>query len=167
MQYNIEIENKTKNTYICDKIKKTHICSEELLLCIGAQVMLIYNLDLEEQLVNGSIGIVVGFDSDLPIVKFLNGVKRTIDFQTWDIEENKKVICSNTNPLKLAFAVSIHKVQGSSIDFAEINLKNIFEYSQVYVALSRVRNIEGLFIKGLEIMIVFNHIPEHWNFIMS
>lgn len=149
MQYDMDIENLTKNQYIVNKTEKTHICNKELLLCVGAQVMLVYNLDLDEKLVNGSIGIVVGFESDLPIVKFLNGIQRTIDFQTWDIQENKKVICKVTQiPLKLAFAVSIHKVQGASIDYAEINLKNIFEYSQVYVALSRVRSIEGLFIKG-------------------
>jgi len=160
-EYNMEIK-----VYDCvndkqatlDKFKKYCTAQETLQLCIGAQVMLLYNLDLEDKLANGSRGVVVGFTNELPIVKFLNGVERVIDYHTWEIEEMDVTTMKMTQvPLKLAYAVSIHKIQGCSLDCVEVDLTNVFEYGQAYTALSRVKNLEGLSIIGYNI----NRIKAH------
>jgi ATP-dependent DNA helicase PIF1 len=140
-----------KTTNIDEKIKKSCSASTELQLCVGAQVMLLYNLDIDEKLVNGSRGIITSFQNDLPIVKFLTGQTRLIDYYTWNIEENGEVLVKIEQiPLKLAYACSVHRSQGLTIDYAEVDLEGIFEYGQAYVALSRVRSLDGLSIR-------------HWN----
>lgn len=147
----LEIPKKTK-TYLVEKYLKSCSAVDQLQLCVGAQVMLLHNLDIDNGLVNGSRGIIVDFVEDLPIVKFLNGTQTFIDYHTWEIEDNDKLIMSITQiPLKLAWCLTIHKCQGVSLDYAEVNLENIFEYGQAYVGLSRIKNIEGLSISGLKI----------------
>ena len=113
--------------------------------------MLIYNLDIKSHLINGSRGIIVNFINDLPAVKFLNGVEMVIGYHIWEVENNdQKLMRIIQIPLKIAFAISIHKSQGTSLDLVEVDLRNIFTYGMAYVALSRVRNIEGLSIIGLD-----------------
>ena len=131
---------------MCTAIKK-------LELLVGAQVMLISNLDQEKGLVNGSRGIVIRFtDEGLPIVKFLNGVQEVIDYHQWEMENDNKIVGGVVQiPLKLAYATTIHKSQGSTLDYVIINLDKLFEVSQGYVGLSRVTHLEGLSIKGLDI----------------
>ena len=132
------------------KFKKDCPAMETLSLTIGCQVMLLWNLDLEQGLVNGSRGIVMRFIDDLPLVKFLDGQTRLIDYHIWEFEEEDKKIASIEQiPLKLAWAYSIHKSQGCSLDYVVTDLSNIFEYGQAYVALSRVRKSSGLFIHNL------------------
>jgi ATP-dependent DNA helicase PIF1 len=110
--------------------------------------MLIYNLDSESGLVNGSRGVVTGFVQDLPLVKFLNGEERILDYHEWEIEENEVKIASiHQIPLKLGYAFSIHKSQGCTLDYVIVDLSKIFDYGMAYVALSRVKNLEGLSIK--------------------
>lgn len=131
----------------------------ELKLAIGAQVMLLTNLDVPNGFVNGSRGIVVGFDNGLPIVRFMNGGVKTIQCQNWDFNNDPAISIIKTQlPLKLAWAITIHKIQGSTLDLVEINIgKDIFEYGQSYVALSRVKNVEGLYISSLK----FKRIQAH------
>jgi ATP-dependent DNA helicase PIF1 len=137
--------------YTIEKLKKNCNAPETIQLCIGAQVMLLYNLDLDDGLVNGSRGVVSNFIDDIPVVKFLNGREIVVDYHIWDIEENDQKILRITQiPLKLAYAITIHKSQGCSLDYAEIDLTNIFTEGQGYVALSRVKNIEGLSIIGID-----------------
>ena len=112
--------------------------------------MLIYNLDIDSELVNGSRGVVISFEEDLPKVRFINGVERVIDYHIWEVEEEDKKLASVEQiPLKLAYAYSIHKSQGTSLDCAKIDLGGIFEYGMGYVALSRIKNLEGLSIKRI------------------
>ena len=144
--------------YIEDKITKFCNASFKLQLCIGAQVMLIYNLDIESKLVNGSRGVIVNFVDDIPRVKFLNGEIRTINRQCWEIQENNEPIISVSQiPLKLAYATSIHKSQGMTIDCSEIDFAGIFEYGQAYVALSRVKSLKGLSIKNFDAKCIKAH----------
>lgn len=137
------------NPKIIDKYKKSISAVENLELCIGCQVMLIFNMDIKNQLINGSRGVVTDFvfrnGYYIPIVRFLNGIEMEIDFNEWKIEEEEKVIGTIKQiPLKLAYAFSIHKSQGSSLDYAIIDLLELFDFGMAYVALSRVRNLEGL-----------------------
>lgn len=152
-QYDMKINFRTDikdREYILEKWRKSSPVPETLQLCKGAQVMLLVNLDTENGLANGSRGIVVGFCDSIPIVKFLNGVETLIDIYTWEVEEDgKKQITITQVPLKLAWATTVHKIQGSTLDYAELDLGNIFAYGQASVALSRVRTLEGLSISKI------------------
>jgi ATP-dependent DNA helicase PIF1 len=148
----------TNKTAALEKFKKYCTAPEILQLCVGAQVMLLKNLDIPNGLANGSRGVVTSFVSDIPKVRFLNGEERIIEQNVWEIEENdKKILRAQQIPLKVAYAISIHKSQGCSLDYAEIDLSCIFEYGQSYVALSRVKSLEGLSI----IDINYDYIQAH------
>ena len=150
-EYIMETSIFTNNVGVLEKFKKYCTTPEVLQLCVGAQVMLLKNLDMANGLANGSRGVVSGFINDMPIVRFLNGEERVIDYNVWEIEENeKRLLRAQQIPLKVAYAISIHKSQGCSLDYAEIDLSDIFEYGQAYVALSRVKNLEGLSIISVD-----------------
>lgn len=150
--YEMEVElYEKKNRKRVEKLKKNCPAPEKLSLTPGCQVMLLWNLDIENGLVNGSRGVVVRFIRDLPIIKFLNGETRLIDYHIWEVEEDdKKIVSFEQLPLKLAYAISIHKSQGSTLDYAIVDLTDVFEYGQGYVALSRVKSHQGLSIKGID-----------------
>ena len=149
-EYELELKLYKKNEYLEEKIRKCCSAVQTLSLCVGSQVMLIYNLDIDSELVNGSRGVVISFEEDLPKVRFINGVERVIDYHIWEVEEEDKKLASVEQiPLKLAYAYSIHKSQGTSLDCAKIDLRGIFEYGMGYVALSRIKNLEGLSIKRI------------------
>jgi len=119
----------------------------KLVLAIGAQVMLIKNLDVAGGLVNGSRGIVIKFgDEGEPVVEFLNGTIIPIKTHDWPIDGWAGV--SRTQyPLRLAWACTIHKAQGATLDSALIDIGEVtFEVGQAYVALSRVKSMDSLFI---------------------
>ena len=147
----IPITLQGKKEYLLGKFKKYCPVADHIELCVGAQVMLVKNLDLSCGLANGSRGVVTGFNSgDMPIVRFLNGEERTIGIDTWELENsNRKALKAHQIPLRVAYAISIHKSQGCSLDYAEIDLSDIFEYGQAYVALSRVKSLKGLSIIGI------------------
>lgn len=153
-EYEMEIKINpcvSNKQYAREKYRKNCNAIDILQLCVGAQVMLLHNLEIESGLVNGSRGIVIKFVEDIPVVKFLNGQERIIDFHVWEWEESDKKMGSVTQiPLRLAYALTIHRIQGSSLDYVEIDLSNVFEYGQAYVALSRVKNKEGLSISGID-----------------
>lgn len=151
MDYKVLSSEKFKESLI-DKFKKNCIATENLQLCIGAQVMLLINLNIESGLVNGSRGVVLSFMSDnLPIVKFLNGMEVAIQYNTWIMEENDEIVLEAIQiPLKVAYAMSIHKSQGMTLDYLEVDLADVFSYGMAYVALSRVKNYEGLKILGID-----------------
>ncbi len=115
----------------------------------GAQVMCIANVDMENGIYNGSQGIVIGFTPENnPIVRYVNGVERAMGPHTW-LSENVAGLGVSQIPLILAWAITIHKSQGSTLDMAEIDIGNgIFECGQSYVALSRVRDLSGLYLSA-------------------
>ena len=122
-----------------------------LTLKVGAQVMLLTNLDQERGLVNGSRGVVLNFSSTgLPVVRFLSVSEPiTVDRATWMLPDNDQVGRAQI-PLKVAYAITIHKSQGATLDCALVDIgSNTFEYGQAYVALSRVKSLEGLHIWSL------------------
>ncbi|XP_062996335.1 ATP-dependent DNA helicase PIF1 isoform X1 [Elgaria multicarinata webbii] len=114
----------------------------------GAQVMLTKNLDVSRGLVNGARGVVIGFETEgkgLPKVRFLCGITSVVGPERWVLKGPSGIYLSRHQlPLKLAWAISIHKSQGMSLDCAEISLSRVFECGQAYVALSRARSLAGL-----------------------
>lgn len=147
-QYDMEVyfyEYVQDKIQAIEKYRKNCIAPECLQICIGAQVMLLANLDVESGLANGSRGVVVSFIEGMPVVRFINGVEQIIDFYSWEIEEGKtKIVRITQIPLKLAWAITTHKGQSLTLDYVEVDLSNIFAYGQAYVALSRVKKLDGL-----------------------
>ncbi|KAF6132072.1 PIF1 5'-to-3' DNA helicase [Phyllostomus discolor] len=122
--------------------------SKLLQLKLGAQVMLVKNLAVSRGLVNGARGVVVGFETEgrgLPQVRFLCGVTEIIRADRWIVQATGGQLLSRQQlPLQLAWAISIHKSQGMSLDCVEISLSRVFANGQAYVALSRARSLQGL-----------------------
>jgi len=116
-------------------------------LKVGAQVMLKANLDISEGLANGSRGVVIGmFDTGVQ-VKWRNNKTTMVASHTWIQEDKDGKAVRNQIPLILAWSLTIHKCQGCTLDYAICNLgPSIFCPGQAYVALSRVRSSDGLFL---------------------
>jgi ATP-dependent DNA helicase PIF1 len=143
--------------YAIEKMNRDASYEEELVLKVGAQVMLLINIirkgeasDLEHDLVNGSRGLVTGFLDDsvkTPLVKFQNfNNPIPISAHAWSIDDYEGV-SQYQIPLKLAYAITIHKAQGATLDSALIDVgSNTFERGQAYVALSRVKSLDSLYI---------------------
>jgi ATP-dependent DNA helicase PIF1 len=149
-------------------LDKVAAYSVELTLAVGAQVMLLTNINPGAGLVNGSRGVVVGFErppekEDLsgsapppkygdvlfPVVRFKGGSKQLIQFHDWELQEFPGVKRQQI-PLKLAYAITIHKAQGATLDCALIDVGGrTFEYGQAYTALSRVKDMESLYIHDI------------------
>lgn len=126
--------------------KNALACSENLKLKVGSVVMCIANLDVENGIVNGSQGIVVEFHMGVPMVEFTNGLIYKMQNHVWQ-NSHYPCLAIGQIPLVLSWATTIHKSQGMTLACAEIDLGNqIFEYGQAYVALSRVQNLEGLYL---------------------
>ena len=128
-------------------------CEEIVNLKVGAQVMCIVNIQLDngDILCNGAQGIVVSIDVlGLPVVKYKNGYQMTMSPHIWPSELIPGIGVSQV-PLILAWALTIHKSQGSTLDIAEIDAgSGIFECGQTYVALSRVKSLEGLYLSSFD-----------------
>lgn len=122
---------------------------EDVRLVKGCQVMFLVNKP-DEGLANGTRGVVVDFTRDRahPIVQTVEGTKITVVPHVWEIDVDNITYKLTQYPLKLAWAVTIHKSQGLSLDCVRTSIGHrIFEYGQAYVALSRVRSLEGLYLE--------------------
>jgi ATP-dependent DNA helicase PIF1 len=134
------------NSIVCDKI---------LHFKLGAQVMCIINIkgtDGSDMLCNGSQGIITDFCeiTNAPIVKFNNGFTKVMTKHVW-VSDKIPGIGVSQIPLILAWALTIHKSQGATMDAAEIDVgSGIFECGQTYVALSRVKSLEGLYLTSFD-----------------
>jgi ATP-dependent DNA helicase PIF1 len=137
---------------IIEKLDRDAPYEVELNIKEKSQVMLLTNQDPAAGLVNGSRGVVTGFTSEgYPLVKFLNGPSFPVRVPpaSWssDSEKDDGGVTREQIPLRLAYALTIHKAQGASLDSALIDVgPSTFEYGQAYVALSRVRSLDALFI---------------------
>lgn len=135
-------------------MKKGCLSPEILNLKAGASVMFTKN-NTKEGYVNGTLGVVEKFDkeSGLPVVKTRSGRMVTAGYVDWTVEENGHVRGRLTQlPLRLAWAITVHKSQGISLDEAVIDLSKVFEFGQGYVAISRVRRLSGIYILGISDM---------------
>ena len=127
----------------------------EVRLKVGAQVMLTRNKNLERNLVNGSRGVVVRFDKAkdsenmIPVVRFDCGVVTSIapvEAARYNPEGGPGCLVRMQVPLKLAWALTVHKSQGTTLSRAMLDISSAFEYGQCYVALSRLQSLEGLWL---------------------
>jgi len=131
-------------------LKRGCLSPETLLLKVGATVMFTKN-NRKEGFVNGTLGTVEGFNKEngSPIIKLRSGRKIIVEPMDWSVEENSKIRATITQlPLRLAWAITVHKSQGMNMDEAVMDLSGVFEFGQGYVALSRIRRLSGLHILG-------------------
>jgi len=144
--------------YKIDFLKKNCLAYQVLKLKIGAQVMMIKNTHQKEGVINGSLGIIRDFSpkKNYPIVEFANNKILTISPEEWNLEKfdhDTKTIKIEASisqiPLILAWAITIHKSQGLTLDKISCDLSNVFSPGQCYVALSRVKSLNGLFIESI------------------
>jgi ATP-dependent DNA helicase PIF1 len=120
----------------------------------GALVMAVKNSP-ERKYVNGSIGTIIDFEpyTDYPIVEFKNGKEVSMVPDTWELRDGDKKRASISQiPLRLAWAITIHKSQGMTLDAARIDLRKAFVEGMGYVALSRVKNLNNLYLTGINQM---------------
>ncbi len=135
---------------IIEALVKSCLAPMELRLRIGARVMFVRN-NQEKGYANGTLGVVIGFDTidGSPIVRIGNGREIVADRESWMVEEDGKIKAEISQvPLRLAWAITIHKSQGMSLDAAEIDLSKSFVAGMGYVALSRVKSLAGLKLVG-------------------
>jgi hypothetical protein len=131
-------------------LKKGCLSPETLRLKVGAAVMFTKN-NPKERFVNGTLGTVEAFDryDDHPIVRTRSGRRLAVEPMDWAVEEHGTIRARVTQlPLRLAWAMTVHKSQGMSLDEAVMDLRDVFEFGQGYVALSRVRRLSGLHLLG-------------------
>jgi ATP-dependent exoDNAse (exonuclease V) alpha subunit len=162
----IELQKLSTNekTYLTEKagkralvetLIKSCLAAEELKLKIGAEVMFVKN-DQSGRYANGTRGKVVNFKKETgwPIIQTLEERIIVAEPDSWSIKDEKgqDLAAITQIPLRLAWAITIHKSQGMTLDSAFVNLEKVFEYGMGYVALSRVRTLEGLHLEGFNQM---------------
>jgi len=144
-----------------EQLSKSLLAPELLELKIGAEVMFVAN-NFQEGFVNGSRGRVVEFADAGPLVKLLDGRQITVEPHSWSLSEDDRVRAEISQvPLRLAWAITIHKSQGMSLDAAEVDLSRAFTPGMGYVALSRVRGLSGLYLKGINATAMVMHPAVH------
>jgi ATP-dependent DNA helicase PIF1 len=145
--YTMATSGRAKNV---EQLQKSVLAPEVLELKIGAEVMFVAN-NFGAGFVNGSRGRVLDFDDDTPIVQLQAGNREIrVEPHSWTLTEDGAERARVTQlPLRLAWAITIHKSQGMSLDGAMIDLRRSFTYGMGYVALSRVRSLEGLYLIGI------------------
>ena len=141
------------NNYV-ENLQRSVLAPEVLTLKMGALVMAVKN-DPSRRYANGSIGMVVDFEptTDYPVVEFRSGKTVTMQPDTWELRDGTKKRASISQiPLRLAWAITVHKSQGMTLDAARIDLRKAFVPGMGYVALSRVRDIDNLYLTGINRM---------------
>lgn len=142
------------NNALYESLKKSILAPEVLQLKIGAKVMLVRN-NFDKGYSNGTLGKVEDFKEDeegneYPVIKLLDGRTINLEKEVWSIENElgSTIASFEQFPLRLAWAITVHKSQGMTLDEAEVDLSKTFETGQGYVALSRVKSLDGLKLIG-------------------
>lgn len=120
----------------------------QIILKKGARVMLIKNISVEEGLVNGSVGTIMYFENNMPYVKFDNGIQRIITPVEWELQYDDSICKAQQLPLMLCWAITHHKSQSLTLEHAILELDDCFCDHQVFVALSRLKTLSGLYLKS-------------------
>ncbi len=147
-------QHSTGSANYVENLQRSVLAPAVLTLKQGALVMAVKN-DPNRRYANGSIGTVVDFEpgTDYPVVEFMNGKTVTMLPDTWELRDGDKKRASISQvPLRLAWAITVHKSQGMTLDAARIDLRKAFVPGMGYVALSRVKNIDNLYLTGINRM---------------
>lgn len=140
-----------------EQLRRSVLAPENLELKTGAEVMFVAN-NPSAGFVNGTRGQVVDFRDDQPVVKLANNRTIKVGQHSWKLEEDGRVRAEVAQlPLRLAWAITIHKSQGMSLDAAQIDLSKSFTPGMGYVALSRIRSLAGLYLSGINPMALQMH----------
>ncbi len=134
-----------------ENLQRSVLAPEKLVLKKGALVMAVKNA-ADKSYANGSIGTVVDFEplTEYPVVEFRSGRQVTMVPDTWELRDGERKRASISQvPLRLAWAITVHKSQGMTLDAARIDLRKAFVEGMGYVALSRVRDLENLYLYGI------------------
>lgn len=138
---------------LIESLEKNCLAPANLFLKQGAQVMFVKNKFKDDKTiyVNGSTGVVTGFTAEnLPLVRLTNGEEILVAPESWTIDDDFQALATITQiPLRLAWAITVHKSQGMTLEAAEIDLSRSFTYGLGYVALSRLTSLDGLFLLGI------------------
>lgn len=155
-EYVFEMKSRGKANLV-QNMKRSILAPETLRLKKNAVVMFIKN-GFDKGFVNGTLGRVLDFEGGYPLIETFDGKKIVASKADWMIEEDGKILAEVSQlPLRLAWAITVHKSQGMSLDAAEIDLSKTFTPGQGYVALSRLRSLKGLNLKGLNHMALEVH----------
>lgn len=131
------------------QLKKYCLAPKELALKIGAAVMCVKN-NTKEGYVNGTLGTVTGFEYGAVLVQTAEGKNIVVSQESWALDNNGKTLAQiHQVPLRLAWAITVHKSQGMTLDEIEVDLSKSFAPGMGYVALSRVRTLKGLYLRGI------------------
>ncbi len=143
-------ENLTEREETILEIFNKNCRAEKLIkLKLGAKVMLLINSDFKTGLINGSCGTIIAINEDSITVEFENGAIKEIEPEKFEYYYNDKVMAQRHQyPLRLAWAITIHKSQGMTLENLYVDCKRIFERGQAYVAMSRVKTLSGLYLEN-------------------
>lgn len=147
-------QSTTGSANYVENLQRSVLAPEVLKLKKGALVMAVKNAT-DRKYANGSIGVVMDFEpgTEYPVVEFRSGRVVTMQPDTWELRDGDKKRASITQiPLRLAWAITVHKSQGMTLDAARMDLRKAFVEGMGYVALSRVKNLENLYLHGINQM---------------
>jgi ATP-dependent DNA helicase PIF1 len=147
-------ETTTGSDNYVENLQRSVLAPAVLRLKEGALVMAVKN-STDRKYANGSIGTVIEFEqgTEYPVVEYRNGNVVTMAPDTWELRDGDKKRASITQiPLRLAWAITVHKSQGMTLDAAKIDLRKAFVEGMGYVALSRVKNLHNLYLSGINRM---------------
>lgn len=147
-----------------EQLQRSVLAPEVLELKVGAEVMFVAN-NPNGKFANGTRGTVTAFDDDnQPVIRLQNGKTLTVEPHSWKLEEDGQARAEVSQlPLRLAWAITIHKSQGMSLDGAVVDLSKSFTPGMGYVALSRVRSLDGLYLAGINVTALQLH-PDIYEF---
>ena len=157
-------------SYILEIFSKNCRAEKDIVLKLGARVMLLINMDFNKGLINGSCGSIQKFNENGIVIKFDNGIEATIPKHKFEYYYNDRVVAERMQyPLKLAYGITIHKSQGMTLDKLVVDCSRIFERGQAYVAMSRVKTLDGLFIKSFtpQKVMVDEHVAKFYENLME